>query len=82
MRQHINRRANQNPMGNWGNWDWFRARDAMIFGAGALLSLAASRVAPPAAVANAVCDALAPFGVEVNATPIRPEQIVRFLRSR
>ena len=47
MRQHINRRANQNPMGNWGNWDWFRARDAMIFGAGALLSLAASRVAPP-----------------------------------
>ena len=29
MRQHINRRANQNPMGNWGNWDWFRARDAM-----------------------------------------------------
>jgi len=34
-------------MGNWGNWDWFRARDAMIFGAGALLSLAASRVAPP-----------------------------------
>ena len=47
MRQHINRRANQNLMGNWGNWDWFRARDAMIFGAGALLSLAASRVAPP-----------------------------------
>ena len=47
MRQHINRRTNQNLMGNWGNWDWFRARDAMIFGAGALLSLAASRVAPP-----------------------------------
>jgi aerobic carbon-monoxide dehydrogenase large subunit len=34
-------------------------------------------VAPPAAIANAVCDALAPFGVEVNATPIRPEQLVR-----
>src|SRR5436190_6042698 len=47
MRQHINRRTNQNLMGNWRNWDWFRARDAMIFGAGALLSLAASRVAPP-----------------------------------
>lgn len=33
-------------------------------------------VAPPAAIANAVCDALAPFGVEVNATPINPEQLV------
>jgi carbon-monoxide dehydrogenase large subunit len=32
-------------------------------------------VAPPAAIANAVCDALAPFGVEINATPIRPEQL-------
>ena len=39
-------------------------------------------VAPPAAVANAVCDALAPFGIEVNATPLRPEEIARFLRSR
>jgi aerobic carbon-monoxide dehydrogenase large subunit len=37
-------------------------------------------VAPPAAVANAVCDALAPFGLEVNATPIRPEQLVQALR--
>jgi carbon-monoxide dehydrogenase large subunit len=34
-------------------------------------------VAPPAAIANAVCDALAPFGVEINTTPIRPEQLVR-----
>jgi aerobic carbon-monoxide dehydrogenase large subunit len=34
-------------------------------------------VAPPAAIANAVCDALAPFGVEVNATPLNPEQLVR-----
>ena len=33
-------------------------------------------VAPPAAIANAVCDALAPFGLELNATPIRPAQIV------
>ncbi len=38
-------------------------------------------VAPPAAIANAVCDALAPFGVEVNATPIRPEQLVRAIRA-
>jgi aerobic carbon-monoxide dehydrogenase large subunit len=37
-------------------------------------------VAPPAAVANAVCDALAPLGVEVNATPIRPEQLLRAMR--
>jgi aerobic carbon-monoxide dehydrogenase large subunit len=39
-------------------------------------------VAPPAAIANAVCDALAPFGVEVNATPIKPEQLVRAMRPR
>jgi carbon-monoxide dehydrogenase large subunit len=37
-------------------------------------------VAPPAAIANAVCDALAPFGVAVNATPINPEQLVRAAR--
>ena len=37
-------------------------------------------VAPPAAVANAVCDALAPFGVEVNATPVKPEALLRALR--
>jgi carbon-monoxide dehydrogenase large subunit len=34
-------------------------------------------VAPPAAIANAVCDALAPFRAEFNATPIKPEHIVR-----
>ncbi len=39
-------------------------------------------VAPPAAIANAVCDALAPFGVEFNATPIRPEQLLSALRAR
>src|SRR5262249_53663729 len=39
-------------------------------------------VARPAAGPNAVCDALAPFGIEINATPLRPEEIVRFLRSR
>jgi carbon-monoxide dehydrogenase large subunit len=39
-------------------------------------------VAPPAAIANAVCDALAPFGVEVNATPIRRERLVRAVQGR
>jgi carbon-monoxide dehydrogenase large subunit len=34
-------------------------------------------IAPPAAIANAVCDALATFKVELNATPIKPEHIVR-----
>jgi carbon-monoxide dehydrogenase large subunit len=38
-------------------------------------------VAPPAAIANAVSDALAPFGAEFNATPIKPEQIVKAFRS-
>ena len=34
-----------------------------------------------AAIANAVCDALGTFGVEVNATPIKPEELVRATRS-
>ena len=38
-------------------------------------------VAPPAAIANAVCDALTPFGVEVNATPVRPAELVRAVRA-
>jgi carbon-monoxide dehydrogenase large subunit len=38
-------------------------------------------VAPPAAIANAIADALAPFGAEFNATPIKPEQIVEAIRS-
>jgi carbon-monoxide dehydrogenase large subunit len=33
-------------------------------------------IAPPVAIANAVSDALSPFGAEFNSTPIRPEQIV------
>jgi carbon-monoxide dehydrogenase large subunit len=37
-------------------------------------------VAPPAAIANAVADALAPFGAEFNTTPIKPEQIVAAVR--
>jgi carbon-monoxide dehydrogenase large subunit len=39
-------------------------------------------VAPPAAVANAVCDALASFAVEVNVTPLKPEELVRSMRPR
>ncbi len=38
-------------------------------------------VAPPAAIANAIADALAPFGAEFNTTPIKPEQIVKAARS-
>ena len=38
-------------------------------------------VAPPAAIANAVADALALFGAEFNTTPIKPEQIVKAVRS-
>ena len=38
-------------------------------------------VAPPAAIANAICDALSPFGVEFNATPVKPEQIVTAVRA-
>ena len=37
-------------------------------------------VAPPAAIANAVADVLAPFGAEFNTTPIKPEQIVKAAR--
>jgi carbon-monoxide dehydrogenase large subunit len=33
-------------------------------------------IAPPAAIANAVADALSPFGIEINSTPIRPEQLL------
>jgi carbon-monoxide dehydrogenase large subunit len=38
-------------------------------------------VAPPAAIANAIADALAPFGAEFNTTPIKPEQIVAAVRA-
>ena len=39
-------------------------------------------VAPPVAIANAVCDALAPFGLELNATPIRPADLVGRFQGR
>ena len=32
-------------------------------------------ISPPVALANAVCDALSEYGIEINATPIRPEAI-------
>ena len=34
-------------------------------------------ISPPVALANAVCDALSPFGVEINSTPIRPEMLLK-----
>ncbi|HEX4928867.1 MAG TPA: xanthine dehydrogenase family protein molybdopterin-binding subunit [Burkholderiales bacterium] len=34
-------------------------------------------ISPPVALANAVGDALSPFGIELNATPIRPETLFR-----
>jgi carbon-monoxide dehydrogenase large subunit len=36
-------------------------------------------VSPPAAIANAVEDALAPFGVRITKTPVTPSQIVTLL---
>jgi aerobic carbon-monoxide dehydrogenase large subunit len=36
-----------------------------------------SAISPPVVIANAVSDALAPFGAEFNSTPVRPEQIAR-----
>src|SRR4029450_5172175 len=36
-------------------------------------------IAPPAAIANAVCDALAMYKAEFNATPIKAEHIVRVI---
>jgi carbon-monoxide dehydrogenase large subunit len=39
-------------------------------------------IAPPVTLANAVCDALSPFGIEINATPIRPENLLRAVHAR
>jgi carbon-monoxide dehydrogenase large subunit len=39
-------------------------------------------IGPPAAIANAVADALSPFGAEFNETPLKPEQIVAFARQK
>jgi carbon-monoxide dehydrogenase large subunit len=37
-------------------------------------------IAPPAAIANAVEDALAPFGVRITRTPLGPAQVLSLLR--
>jgi carbon-monoxide dehydrogenase large subunit len=39
-------------------------------------------IAPPVAIANAVADALAPYGAEFNATPVRPDMVVRAVAGR
>ena len=36
-------------------------------------------IAPPAAIANAVADALLPFGVQVNQIPLTPERVLTML---
>jgi aerobic carbon-monoxide dehydrogenase large subunit len=38
-------------------------------------------IAVPVVIANAVSDALSPYGAEFNSTPIKPEQIVRAARA-
>jgi aerobic carbon-monoxide dehydrogenase large subunit len=38
-------------------------------------------IAPPVAIANAVCDALTEFSVEFNRTPITPEDVIRAIRN-
>jgi carbon-monoxide dehydrogenase large subunit len=37
-------------------------------------------VAPPAAIANAVRDALGPLGAEVNETPLTPQRVLAAIR--
>ena len=39
-------------------------------------------IAPPAAIANAVVDALRPLGVEVSETPLSPERVLALIRGR
>jgi carbon-monoxide dehydrogenase large subunit len=39
-------------------------------------------MAPPAAIANAVEDALKPFGVQINATPITPTRLAKLLEPK
>jgi carbon-monoxide dehydrogenase large subunit len=38
-------------------------------------------IGPPAAIANAVEDALRPLGVRVGSTPLTPERLLALLRS-
>jgi len=37
-------------------------------------------IAPPVAIANAVCDALSSFKIELNRTPVRPDQLAQAIR--
>ena len=37
-------------------------------------------ISPPVTLANAVCDALSPFGIELNSTPIHPEKLLWEIR--
>ncbi len=39
-------------------------------------------ISPPAAVANAIEDALAPFGIRITETPVGPSQLVTLLAAR
>ena len=38
-------------------------------------------IAPPVTLANAVCDALAEYGIELNDTPIRPQDLWQQIRA-
>jgi carbon-monoxide dehydrogenase large subunit len=39
-------------------------------------------ISPPVAIANAVCDALAHLGIELNSTPVNPEALLWEIQSR
>jgi len=39
-------------------------------------------ISPPAAIANAVEDALAPFGIRITKTPITPDSIIQLLEAQ
>jgi carbon-monoxide dehydrogenase large subunit len=39
-------------------------------------------IGAPAAIANAIADALAPLGIEINELPVTPERLFRLLAAR
>ena len=39
-------------------------------------------ISPPVAIANAVCDALAHLGIEINSTPVNPEALLWDIQSK
>jgi len=39
-------------------------------------------IGAPAAVANAIADALAPLGVEIDELPVTPERLFRLITAR